>query len=359
MRNNKLLFSLFLGLILSSCEANKEDFGNECVYLSQGTPIVKVESSYLAYNLAPNPDEPVEKLIYVAGLTRSGLMQDPSAVDIEMEIDKGYVEELFAKLDDPEAVSTDELSHIEGGLLLPEDCYSIETLRLHLGENERMVAVPVKLNMEKVKGLNPYVKWILPAFKIKSSTIPVNEVVKHSIVVLDFKYTDARPTPEALPEDLSGWTNLIYKLPKTKIKQCRWWDSEGSHGAQFTVDGNKDINATSNRWVPNTKVGTTEVPWVEYDLGGTFDISGLKIYYMNEKESGQSVVTPRANCYLWAKIDGRWFKQEELLGNQELTPSYLLDLKNVTDVRLTWDLIIQPAVSYFMKVKEIEIYQKP
>lgn len=359
MKNNELLFTLALGLMLASCEANKEDFGNERVYLSQGTPTVSVESSYLSYNLTPNPDESVEKLIYVAGVTRSGLMQNPSAVDIEMEVDKEYVEELFGKLDDPEAVATDELSHIEGGRLLPEDCYSIESLHLHLTQGERMAAVPVKLNMKKVKELNPYVKWVLPAFKIKSSTIAVNEVVKHSIVVLDFKYIDARPTPEALPEDLSGWTNLIYQLPKAQIKQCRWWDSEGSHGAQFTVDGNKDINAASNRWVPNSKPGTTEAPWVEYDLKGVFDISGLKIYYMNEKESGQSVVTPRANCYLWAKIDGRWFKQEELLGNQELTPSYELNLKDVTHIRLTWDLIIQPTVSYFMKVKEIEIYEKP
>ena len=89
------------------------------------------------------------------------------------------------------------------------------------------------------------------------------------------------------------------------------------------------------------------------------DIDGLKIYYQNEKEANQPDVTPRENCYLWAKINNRWFKQEDLVENTKLIPSYQLNMKNVTHVRLTWDFLREPTVSYFLKVKEIEIYRKP
>ncbi len=347
-------------LLLNSCDANKENFGKELVYLNNATSTISVESSYLSYDSVPDPNESPEKKIYVAGVGKSGYFLNPSNVNVELEIDKEYVDSLLNELANPNVVMTDELKYIDGGMLLPDDCYTIDSLSLTIPANKTMAAVPVKLNMEMVKKLNPYIKWILPAFKIKLASIDINPVIQHTIVVLNFKYIDFRPAPDPLTDDLTGWTNIILNLPKTQIMQCPWWDTEAFHGAQFTVDGNKDINTISNRWVPITKtIGTTVAPWVEYDLGGKFDISGLKIYYMNEIESGQTKPTPRANCYLWAKIDNRWFKQEELLGNTVLTPSYQLDIKNVTNIRITWDLIIQPTVSYFLKVKEIEIYTKP
>lgn len=362
MKKN-LLFLPFVAIIIISsfisCEANDEDFGNERVYLTKNVVAISVESSFLKYNSEPDPTEPVEKIIYVAGVAKSGYLRNPSSVDVEMEVDPDYVETLLEELADPDAQLTEELEHLEGGMILPEDCYTIESLNLQINSDEYVNTLPVKLNMEKVKALNPYVKWILPAFKIKSASIEVNDVIEHTIVTLNFIYTDAKPTPDPLPEDLSGWTNLIYKLPKEQIQQCRWWSSETSHNAAFTVDGDKDINAASNRWVPFSNYGATEAPWVEYDLGGTYDIAGLKLFYMNEKEPNQSEPTPRANCYVWAKVDNRWFKQEELLGNTELIPSYQLDIKNATHIRLTWDLIVIPTLSYFMKVKEIEIYKKP
>jgi len=361
MKKN-LIYTLsfaFTILILISCDANNEDFGNERVFLTRSLSTVVVESPLLSYDITPNPSQSTDKIIHVAAVAKSGYMRNPSTVDLEMEIVDGYVEGLLDQLADPSVTITDELTHLEGGMLLPEDCYEIESLNVKMGEDDYVATMPVKLNMEKVKELNPFIKWILPAFRIKSASIEINEVVEHTIVALELKYIDSRPTPDPLPEDLSDWTNLIYKLPKAQIAQCRWWSAEASHTAVFTVDGDKNIDAASNRWVPFSNYGATEAPWVEYDLGGTFDIDGLKLYYMNEKEPNQSAPTPRANCYVWAKIDNKWFKQEELLGNTELIPSYELNIKSATHIRLTWDLIVIPTLSYFMKVKEIEIYKKP
>ena len=357
-RNIFYLISIVFALLLTACEANNEDFGNERICLTRYLTTIPVESSYFSYSAEPDSNEPVEKLISVAGISKSGYFLNPSPVDIEMEIEEGYVDSLLNELSKPDVVMTDELEHINGGLLLPEDCYSIESMRLKMEGDNYSVAIPVKLNMEKVKQLNSYIRWILPAFRIKSANIEINNVIERTVVALDFKYLDSRPVPAPLPDDMTGWTNLILNLPHAQISSSVLWDASVHH-TYYTVDGNTDINVNSARWVPSTKYNETETPWIEYDLGGTFDVDGLKIYYQNEKESGQSDVTPRANCYLWAKIDNRWFKQEDLVENTELIPSYQLSLKNVTNVRISWDFLREPTVSYFLKVKEIEIYKKP
>ena len=357
-KNIFYLANIVFALLLVSCDANNEDFGKERVFLTSNLATIPVESSYLAYNAEPDPNEPTEKIISVAGVGKSGYFRNPLTVDVEMEIEEGYVDSLLNELAKPDVVMTDELEHINGGLLLPEDCYTIESMNLKMGGDNYSAAISIKLDMEKVSQLNSYIKWVLPAFKIKSAGVEINNVIERTVVVLNLKYLDNRPVPAPLPDDLTGWTNLILNLPHAQIKSSVLWDASVHH-TYYTVDGNTDINVNNARWVPSTKYNETETPWIEYDLGGTFDIDGLKIYYQNEKEANQPDVTPRANCYLWAKINNRWFKQEDLVENTKLIPSYQLNLKNVTNVRISWDFIREPTPSYFLKVKEIEILKKP
>ena len=319
-----------------------------------------LSGSYFSYN-GVSSVETQYAYYFIPINTTANLAAD---VVVNLEEDKQYVENLLNGTG-----SANEVAYVAGGQFLPTDCYTIGNTVITIPEGENSFGVMITIDKAKVAQLNPYtyVKWLLPAFKIASAEIDIINPDKVTLPVINVVRPEA--SPSLSDNDIANMTNIV--LGTTTYTQCRaWGDNPGSLGAVWLFDGNKDINANNSRWVPYTRWDATDAPWVEINLGGTYDIQGFRLFYQNEGRvengRGDQIVQPRQNCYFFAEINGVWYQQEALLDNTSLTPSYKLAIKNASKVRITWDKILGPpdgidgwTNNYFMKVKELEIYGTP
>lgn len=334
---------------LTSCKANDEDYGNERVYLTKNMMTYTIQSSY--FSSTPDENESKDIVIDVAGIFRSGDMKDASAVSVEIEEDNAYLEELLQEVGNPEIVQSTEHDFVADGQLLPSDCYTVGSLSLSISSNGYIASIPVTIHKEQLAKLSSFNKWLLPAFKIKSANIEILNPDMHALSIITWSI----PT-ESLPDPLpSDWLNVA--LHKSIADAAPVWSDANAHSAAWVIDGNKDIYVNSNRYVPATQENVTIAPFVDIDLQGIFDIKGIKIYYQNEPgEEGASGINPRENCYIWAKVDGVWSLYQKITGNKGLTPNCLVNIEGATHIRIAWDLIVKPNPTYFLKVKEIEVY---
>lgn len=342
------LYLSALTLLLGGCESLETDFGNQRVYLTKQMVARQLQSSYYDYVNAPDEDESPTETIHVSGVFRSGVADELPSVRVKMAADKALTEQILAgTIEVPDQVA----EALEGCQLLPEECYEIQSLDLVIPEGGAEATIPVVLYKEKIKRIDPFSRWVLPVFRIESASADILETYAWNIVVLDVNRTGEKPNPEPLPDDLTGWTNVV--LGKTATGSV--WSDQTAHSPQFAIDGNTNIEENSKRWVPFTQSSAQAAPELTVELQGTYRIDGFKLYYCKETNA------VRENCAFWIRqTDGKWRKIEELR-NTELSNivSYSLPGVEATAIRVTWDLIKQPTATYFLKLKELEVYQKP
>lgn len=330
-------------LLLNGCDNPDKEFGNEGIVLTKQLLAKELSSSYFSGDI--DPEESKTETIYVGSVYRTGVRESMPVVTVEIEADRAYMAQLLKDASDPEvAEKTDEMNVVEGCLLLPEECYEIGTLNLVIPAGELSASVEVVLHKEKLAKLDPFSTWVLPAFRIRNTTMTQLGEVKNSFTTIKIL-----KTYPPLPEDRAGWVNLVQGKPITTT--CPPWSQAVTHAVTWAVDGDKDVSVDANRWIPFCNTTATIEPWFEIDLQGTHRIDGFELFYCVPN----TVV--RANCDFWIKQPGgEWKKIAELRGNTSNTPSFRLSGEEATHIRIYWDLIKNSSANYAVKLKEVEVF---
>lgn len=344
----KICLILFAFAFLSAgCDNPDTEFGTEGVVLTKQLLERNIESSYFSSEV--DPEESPYLTLHVAGVYRTGVQENMPEIRVEIEADRAYMAKLLADLSDPTAEQTEEMTAVaglKGALIVPEDCYEIGNLNIVIPKGELSAAVEVKLDKQKLAKLDAFSTWVLPAFRIKNTSMEQIGSIETSFVSLKIL-----KSYKPLPEDLTGWQNLVQGKPISTT--CPPWSQAVTHAVTWAVDGDNDNSVDSNRWIPFCNTTATIAPWFEIDLQGTYRIDGFKLFYCIPN----TVV--RENCDFWIKTpEGEWKKVAELRGNKSNTPSYQLFGDEATHIRIYWDLIKNSSANYAVKLKEVEVYTK-
>lgn len=357
----KIIIAAALAVAAAGCDAPEDSWGVEKVVLTKQSLTYTISSSY--FTAAPDPSESVDETILTANVYHTGVPAENHPVKVAFRADRAYTQQLIdGTIEEPTEAQTQEMEALTGCDLLPEECYTIPSLEITIPGNGYVGSLPVILHKDKIAALDPFADWVLPAFSIAGADLPAGGGIENFFAVVK---TVREIAYNPLPDDLSGWMNVLRPtdmeglkngaLPDANFSAIKVWSDANAHKVQWIADGDKDIGAASNRWVPYTQSGATEAPWIEIDLGKARTIDGIKFYYSEETNA------VRDRCYVWVKngANGRWRKAGELRNESlENIVSYTLFGNTATHVRLTWDLIKQPAETYFLKLKELEIYSK-
>lgn len=343
MRKLILIIPAICICLLNGCEDLDKEFGTEGIVLTKQLMNKQISSSYFSNTI--DPEESKIETIHVAGIYRTGMREDNPAVRVEIEEDRDYMEQLLIDASDPNVTDkTDEMNLVAGCKLLPTDCYEITNLQIEIPKGGLSASIEVKLDKEKLARLDAFSTWILPAFRVKSSSMRQIGDVKHSLVTINMlKYYPA------MPDDRTGWVNIVQNKPISTT--CPPWSQAVTHAVTWAVNGDKDNEVDTERWIPFANTTATIAPWFEIDLQGTYKIDGFQLFYCIPN----TVV--RENCDFWIKTtDGEWKKIAELRNNTSNSPSYQLSGEEATHIRVYWDLIKNASANYAVKLKEIEVY---
>lgn len=358
----KIIIAAALTAVMAGCDAPEDSWGVEKVVLTKQSLIHTISSSY--FTAAPDSSEPVDETIMTANVYHTGVPSENHPVKVTFKADRAYTQQLIdGTIEEPSEAQSLEMEALAGCDLLPEDCYTIPSLEITIPGNGYVGSLPVILHKDKIAALDPFADWVLPAFSIAGADLPVGGSFENFLAVVK---TVREIHYEPLPDDLStGWMNVLRPtdmdglkngaLPDNNFTAIKVWSDVNAHKVQWIADGDKNTAAASNRWVPYTQSGATEAPWIEIDLGKTRTIDGIKFYYCEEANA------VRDRCYVWVKNGAadRWRKAGELRNESlENIVSYTLFGNTATHIRLTWDLIKQPSATYFLKLKELEVYTK-
>ncbi len=344
--NKYTLFSILAATAFWGCENPATDQGNKGVSLTKQKIIHTLSGSY--FSGEKDPSEEAKVNVVGAAVYRTGYFEETAAVEVELEIDKQYTERLLAVPEDLTEEEAAEAEIVKDCVLLPDDCYQIGELNLTVPAGKLWTSVSVALDKERIARLDAFRKYVLPAFSIRRSDLEVRGSVKHCFSVVEI----VKEYPP-LPDDLTGWVNLTQN-PGVKVSTpCKVWSDAKLHKVEWVIDGDKDYETDSNRWVPNIKDGNQPAPELVIDLAGTYRIDGFKLYYCVNTN-----VRPDCDFFIREPGSETWKKIAELRGNTENTPSYTFAGEQATHVRVLWTKKTSSNSADAVKLKEIEIYQK-
>lgn len=343
---------LVAALILNSCENPELDFGVENIVLTKQLLAINMESSYFNGGEI-DPAESRYDTVYVASIYRTGVFENPTAASASIAVSEEYMQQILDDLENPDVEQTNELiamENLKGAKILPSQCYEIGGLDLNISSGENTASVRVILDKEEMAKIDLFSNWVLPSFSIEEANLPVGGAIEHSFVSIKM-LKEYLP----MPEDLSGYTNIVLHTPQERIYTPNpYWSSEQWHDVEFAVDGDNGVEEEGNRWIPSCKSSSDVAPEYQITFEQASAIHGFKIFY----PIPNTVV--RSNCDILLMLEGEteWKKVVEVRGNVDNIISIQLGGEQATAIKIVWDRIINGSANYAVKLKEVEVYTK-